>query len=223
MSAAPERGYRSFLNLDEIVGHARAIAEADGLAAVSMRTLADRSGCSPRALYRHVSGKEEVLELIADAALGELGGPRDDLPWDDALVEFFTRMRELLIAAPAVAEIIAQLPVAGRNFRAHGDALVVLLLGAGLSPQDAVEAMVTLGQFTIGASMPGTGERLNEAYRKGTESGSRHDLVRRHFVAGSAARHFDTALRRLVRAYSPKPVRAVPRASASPARAFRPR
>jgi AcrR family transcriptional regulator len=197
------RGYRSFLRLDAIVAEARRIADADGLSAVSMRSLAVALECTPRALYRHVAGKDEVLELLADAALGEIPLPSEDGDPFEAIVEFYVAMREHLVASPAVAEIIAALPVAGPNFRAYGEAVVTRLVAAGLTPGDAVEATIALGQFTIGAAMPGTGQRLHEVYRASPEidRGTPLGQVREHFVRDSAATHFGSALRRLVGAY----------------------
>lgn len=203
-----ERGYRSFLTLTAILTEARTIADVHGLAAVSMRALADRLGCTPRALYRHVAGKDEVLELVADQALGELAGPRRDVPWPEALVEFFTAMHALLVDSPAVAEIVTQQAVAGAHFRRHAEDLVLLLLEAGLEPELAAEAVVALAQFTLGAAVPGTGERLHEAYRRlapgadGPEAAGALTSVRAHFVDSSAAERFRVALRRLVGAYA---------------------
>jgi AcrR family transcriptional regulator len=199
-----DRTYRSFLQLPAIVAEARRIADTDGLDAVSMRSLADALNCTPRALYRHVAGKDEVLELLADDALGGLAPPRTDIDPHEAVAEFFIRMRDLLVDSPAIAEIIAAHPVAGPNFRAHGEAVVACLLSAGLPPADAVEAMVALGQFTIGAAMPGTGQRLHEAYRALDQIGADHPAlahVREHFVRDSAAAQFSSALRRLLGAY----------------------
>jgi AcrR family transcriptional regulator len=201
---AEVRGYRSFLRLEAIVAAARRIADADGLSAVSMRSLADALECTPRALYRHVAGKEQVLELLADATLGELPPPAPAGDPHEAIIAFYVAMREMLVASPAVAEIIAALPVAGPHFRAHGEAVVARLLAAGLAPAEAVEAMIALGQFTIGASMPGTGQRLHEAYRALDHIGADHPTlthVREHFVRDSAATHFRSALRRLLGAY----------------------
>lgn len=202
--ALEERGYRSFLTLSAILGEARAIADSEGLAAVSMRALADRLGCTPRALYRHVAGKEEVLELVADAALGEVPLVRADLDWPDALVEFFTAMHHLLVTYPAVGEIVTRHAVAGPHFRAHADALVRRLLAAGFEADIAVEAIVALAQFTVGAATPGTGQALHEAYRgldPALTGGPGVAQVRRHLVQSSAADRFAAALRRLVGAY----------------------
>ena len=182
------------------------MADAEGLAAVSMRLLAERLGCTPRALYRHVTDKEQVLELLADSALADLAAPAPEAAWPNALLDFFTAMYELLVSSPAIASIIAQQPVAGSQFRTHADHLVQLLLDAGLPPDTAVEAVVTLAQFTLGAALPGTGQRLHDAYRA-YQSEITEDAqpalahVARHFVNDDAGELFRAALRRLIHAY----------------------
>ena len=201
-----DRGYRNFLSLDAIVAEARDIADADGLDAVSMRVLADRLGCTPRALYRHVTDKEEVLELLADRALADVPVPAPAVAWQPALLEFFTGMYELLVASPAVAKIVAQQAVAGSQFRSHADHLVGRLLDAGFPPDVAVEAIVALAQFTLGASLPGTGQRLHDTYRARLPSIDHEKvpalpLIARHFGNDDAGGRFRTALRRLIHAY----------------------
>jgi AcrR family transcriptional regulator len=206
LSRPTERVYRNFLSLEAIVAEARAVADAEGLTAVSMRLLADRLDCTPRALYRHVADKDEVLELLADSALADLSAPAKGVTWQNALQDFFTAMYELLVSSPAVASIIAQQPVAGSQFRSHADHLVGLLLDADFAPETAVEAVVTLAQFTLGAALPGTGQRLHDAYRTlqpQTTEEARPGLshVARHFANRDAGDRFRTALHRLIHAY----------------------
>lgn len=188
------------------MAEARAVADVDGLAAVSMRLLADRLGCTPRALYRHVTDKDEVLELLADRALADLAVPAAKVAWQNALLDFFTAMYELLVSSPAVASIIAQQPVAGHQFRSHADHLVGLLLDADFPPETAVEAVVALAQFTLGASLPGTGQRLHDAYRARQSAMTQQaqpalSHVARHFADSDAGGRFRAALRKLIRAY----------------------
>jgi AcrR family transcriptional regulator len=206
LSDPTNRGYRNFLSLDAIVAEARAVADADGLDAVSMRVLADRLGCTPRALYRHVSDKEEVLELLADRALANLPIPPDDEAWQTALLAFFTAMYELLVTSPAVTTIVAQQAVAGPQFRTHADHLVRRLLAAGFTPDIAVEAVVALAQYTLGAALPGTSQRLHDIYQTrplDTEEGELPALahVQAHFAKDNARGRFRTALSRLIHAY----------------------
>jgi AcrR family transcriptional regulator len=206
LSESTDRGYRNFLSLDAIIAEARALADAEGLDAVSMRVLADRLGCTPRALYRHVSDKEEVLELLADRALADLPIPAADEAWQTAFLEFFSAMYELLVPSPAVTTIVAQQAVAGPQFRTHADHLVRRLLAAGFAPDTAVEAVVALAQFTLGAALPGTSQRLHDIYQTRPLDTAEGELpalahVQAHFAKDNARGRFRTALGRIIRAY----------------------
>lgn len=75
----PRRGRRGGLSVDGIVRAAIELADAGGLEAVSMARLAEQLGFTAMALYRHVSGKDELLVLMQDAAVGQ------PPPFDDAL------------------------------------------------------------------------------------------------------------------------------------------
>ncbi|SCK10697.1 transcriptional regulator, TetR family [Streptomyces sp. ScaeMP-e48] len=71
----PERGARGPAperSRYEITGAALALADAEGLPAVSMRALAQRLGTGPASLYRYVGSRDELLDLMADAVAGEL-------------------------------------------------------------------------------------------------------------------------------------------------------
>lgn len=55
-----------------ILDAARAIAVADGPDALSMRTLADRVGLSAPALYQYFSGRDAIVDEVADDVVAEL-------------------------------------------------------------------------------------------------------------------------------------------------------
>lgn len=59
------------LNREEVVRIAIAIADAEGLAALSMRRIAADLGVSTMALYRYVGGKEALVLRMVDTAIGE--------------------------------------------------------------------------------------------------------------------------------------------------------
>ena len=73
----PHKGPKPALSLGRIVEAAVRVADADGLDAVSMGRVAAELGAAPMSLYRHVSGKEELLDLMVDAAWGEPPGDWD--------------------------------------------------------------------------------------------------------------------------------------------------
>jgi AcrR family transcriptional regulator len=89
--SAPKRGPRPTLTLDGITRTAIGIADAEGLAAVTMQRVAQVVGVTKMALYRYVPGKVELVALMTDAALGEppalTGGG-----WRERLDEWGRRM-----------------------------------------------------------------------------------------------------------------------------------
>src|ERR1700742_2125383 len=69
--ARPRRGPKPSLTRERIVTAAIALADAEGLASLSMQHLAERLGCAKMALYRYVPGKAELVALMLDAGLGD--------------------------------------------------------------------------------------------------------------------------------------------------------
>src|SRR5687768_9018481 len=71
-TSAVRRGPRSSLDVGRIVAAAVRLADTEGLGAVSMRRVAGELGVPAMTLYSHVPGKGELVDLMLDAALGEL-------------------------------------------------------------------------------------------------------------------------------------------------------
>ncbi len=71
-SSAARRGQRSALDVGRIVSAAVALADAEGLSAVSMRRVAAEVGVPTMTLYGHVPGKGELVDLMLDTVLGEV-------------------------------------------------------------------------------------------------------------------------------------------------------
>ncbi len=75
---------RERLNRPRVLSAAVALADAEGLDAVSMRRLATELGVVPMALYKHVADKDELLDGMVDVALGEVPAEIPDRAQDDA-------------------------------------------------------------------------------------------------------------------------------------------
>lgn len=74
------------LTRERIVRAAIEIADADGLAAVSMRRIATDLGAATMSLYRYVPGKDELVVLMVDEAIGEEPLPETPPPgWRERL------------------------------------------------------------------------------------------------------------------------------------------
>ncbi|MEU0450453.1 TetR/AcrR family transcriptional regulator [Streptomyces tendae] len=66
--AARRRGPKPALSVEKIVRAAIDIADAEGLDMVSIQRVAGRLGCSTMALYRHVPGKSQLIDVMMDTA-----------------------------------------------------------------------------------------------------------------------------------------------------------
>lgn len=90
---AGTRGPRPSLDLGQVASAAIAVADAEGLGAVSMQKVAERLGVSKMALYRYVSSKDELVAVAVEEAVGDApvttpadGGWRDRTRvWAEAL------------------------------------------------------------------------------------------------------------------------------------------
>jgi AcrR family transcriptional regulator len=104
MLPTPRRGPRQELDLDEILEAGIAIADAEGLAAVSTRAVAARFGKTAMALYPYVGRKENLLALMQDhaCALPPWNDPRTGLA--DALQAWALALFDVYLAHPWLAE-----------------------------------------------------------------------------------------------------------------------
>ncbi|MFI6291241.1 TetR/AcrR family transcriptional regulator [Nonomuraea sp. NPDC050790] len=67
----PNRGPKPGFTVQEIARAAMDIADAEGLAALSMQRVATNLGFTKMALYRYVSGKAELIAVMIEEAVGE--------------------------------------------------------------------------------------------------------------------------------------------------------
>lgn len=93
LAAAPQRGPKRELSLERIVEAAIRIADAEGLAAVTMQRVAKAFEFSTMALYRYVATKDELHRLMLDTAIEGGQPPLDPGDWQHGLRAF---MRGLL-------------------------------------------------------------------------------------------------------------------------------
>jgi AcrR family transcriptional regulator len=84
-----------------------ALADAEGLAAVSMRAVAGALGTGAGSLYRYLSSRDDLLDLMTDRAVGELRPyPQADSGWLDTMVLLGRRQVALFGAHPWLLDVI---------------------------------------------------------------------------------------------------------------------
>ncbi len=109
------RGPKPVMSLERIVAAAVAVADVDGLAAVSMSRVAAELGAATMSLYRHVSGKEELLAHMVDAVFGMPPTVREDEDWRAGL----TRRAWTLLSAWRTHPWALDVPIAGPPAMPH--------------------------------------------------------------------------------------------------------
>jgi AcrR family transcriptional regulator len=72
---------RAPLNRERVLEAAVAIADQDGIAALSMRRLGRELGVEAMSLYNHVAGKEDLERGIVEVVLAEIENPRPGRDW----------------------------------------------------------------------------------------------------------------------------------------------
>jgi AcrR family transcriptional regulator len=140
-----KRGPQPTLSVAEIARAAIAVADADGIGAVTMQRVADALGVTKMALYRYVPGKAELVAVMVDTGLGE--PPRlADVPggWRPRLHAWARQLFELFRRHPWALEVTVGVRVMGPNELGWLEQAVAALAGTGLDGGQMLDVTVTL-------------------------------------------------------------------------------
>ncbi|WP_380285754.1 TetR/AcrR family transcriptional regulator [Kitasatospora purpeofusca] len=137
------RGPRQAKSPAEIAAAAIAIADAEGVDAVTMRRVAQELGVSPMALYTYVPGKAELLDLMLDTVYAAM--PRtapDGDGWRARAAAVADDNRALHRAHPWTVSVATSRPPLGPGLMAKYEYELRALEGAGL-PDVELDAALT--------------------------------------------------------------------------------
>ncbi|MGS2811033.1 TetR/AcrR family transcriptional regulator [Nocardia sp. MW-W600-9] len=166
------------LTAHRIASTAVAVADIEGLDAITMRRLATELGVAPMAAYRHVANKDEVLEVMVDLVYGEI-----DLPtrvgWRATLRELALAVHALILRHPWLTRLPAQQMVyelTPHRMALTEQALAVLVDDLGLDLDAAMAGCRTVFTYVHGATSAEIGlgdlaDHLGQAVGAGTRAG----------------------------------------------------
>lgn len=149
----PSRGSKPTTSREDIVQVALGLADADGLAALTMHAVAEPLGLTPMALYRYFPNKEALIDACVDAAMGTppvRSGPAQG--WRQEVVFWVYAKRAMLCARPWLAELPFVAAPHGPNWLSWHEALLRALSGTGLSPEDMMDMLSVVHAYASGAS-----------------------------------------------------------------------
>ena len=147
-----ERRALSPLSRDRIVRAALALADAEGLEAVSLRKVAAALDVGPMRLYRYAGTKEELLELMVDAVYAEIPPPTGST-WQDILRSIAHGTRQAALEHEWFADLLGGRPQFGPAALAHTEASLAALRATSAFPDPSavMRALDALSAYRIGA------------------------------------------------------------------------
>lgn len=142
---------RGSLTREQVVEAALALADQEGLEALSMQNLARRLECGVMTIYGYVDGKEELLDAIALRGLRDLRLPRP-LPSEieAILVSWGRALRQTLVEHPSLPVIFLSRAVIGRGIFLGVEALLGPLGQSGIPAGAGVHAIYAVLTYTTG-------------------------------------------------------------------------
>jgi len=131
---------RTRLTKQAVVQRALALADADGLDALTIRRLATELGVTPMALYWHFRNKEELLGGLADQVWSELDTDVDAAePWHQQLRRLLESLLRVLRSHPCASQLIMEGEKQSPSMQIASEAALEALHRGGFDPDHAAE------------------------------------------------------------------------------------
>ena len=190
----PRRGPKAGLDVDRIVAAAVALADAEGLAGLSMRRVAAELGVGAMTLYTHVPGKGELVDLMLDSVLGELYGPEPAGDWRARLTAVARANRDLFLRHPWALHVATGRPPLGPNLMAKYEHELRAVDGLGLS-EVQMDLLVTLVNGVVRGIAGGVQEKAEAERATGVTDDQWWAATAPYLAAVFDAGRFPTAAR----------------------------
>ena len=152
---------RPALSQRAIVAAAIALADAEGLEAVSIRRVAAELGARAMSLYTHIERKEDLLQLMADEVAGEALIPDDQLPagWREAITMVVEAEAAVARRHPWMIGLVRGEVRYGPNGLRHAEQTLAVLSRLGLEAAETVRVAAAIDVYSMGRVMREDAER----------------------------------------------------------------
>ena len=146
---------------EQIARTALALADAEGLEALSMRRVAEELGAGTMTLYYYVRTKEDLLTLVDDALMGEIADACDPLPreWRAAVTKLAAATRATCLRHDWALRSVTGLRV-GPNGLRHIEQSLQAVAGIDLPLGRKLEILSVVDDYVFGHCV-----RFSEARR----------------------------------------------------------
>jgi AcrR family transcriptional regulator len=150
----PTQASRSPLTRERVLRTATALADRDGIEALTMRRLGQELGVEAMSLYNHVANKDDLLAGILDLVVGELDLPADAADWRSALRSSALDAHAILRRHPWSPGLLVLRPeMTGASRWRQMDFTLGQLRSAGFSVERTHHAFHVLDSYVIGFTL----------------------------------------------------------------------
>lgn len=143
---------RPKLTREQIADTALALADAEGIDAVSMRRIAEELGVGTMTLYYYVRTKDDLLALMDDALTGECLIPAGKLPktWRAAMTAIARETRRVFVRHPWALTALEGGGRVGPNGMRHVEQSMAALAHAPFSPSERLSVISAVDDLVFG-------------------------------------------------------------------------
>ena len=141
------------LSTDRITAAAMELVDATG--GFTMPELARTLQVSPSSLYNHVTGRDQIVELLRERAMSEVELPDEqpEGPWTDVVAEVLRSYRRSYARYPRLIPLPPAYPVNSSHAIRMYNVLAVTLRRAGFDAADTLRAITLMDCFVLGAAL----------------------------------------------------------------------
>ena len=144
---------RGQLSRERVLQAALAVADAGGLASLTIRSLATELGAKPMSVYYHVASKSEILDALVDTVFGEIELPTPGGDWRPEMERRARSTREVLARHRWAIGLLESRTTPGPANLRHHDTVIATLRGAGFSPELTAHAFALLDSYVYGFAL----------------------------------------------------------------------
>ena len=141
---------RAGLGVHDVVRAAFVVLDGQGIAKLSTRAIATELDVSMNTVMWHIGTKGRLLELMADAIVGEAGADQLHGDWRRRAAQLLGRLRQAMLRHRDGAVVVAGTFPALPATLAFGDRLVAVLRSGGVAAKPAAWTAWSLFYFTLG-------------------------------------------------------------------------
>jgi AcrR family transcriptional regulator len=167
------------VNRQRTLEAALAVADEEGIEAVTMRRLARELGVEAASLYHHVNGKDQILDGLVDLVAAEIEPPKPSADWREAISQRAHHTRAILLRHPWAVSLMASRTSPGPATLGLLETGIRCLREGGFSVPMAAHAVSTLDSYVHGFVL----QEVNLPFRSESELAAMTTAIMESFPA----------------------------------------